>query len=127
MILTLLLTKFAMFPQLKPSPSSKAPPLMRTNILTKVAQNNQTLATKLSSKLPPGLKISVSNTKTPIEGPASKTQPSTPRIVLQSVGSKWQNSSQSQEVEKQEKDWEEGRGSSATDVECDTVPRPRKV
>jgi len=61
------------------------------SILTKVAQNNQT--PKQSSKLPPGLKLSVSNTKTASEGPASKKQPSTPRIVLQKVGSKWQNSS----------------------------------
>jgi hypothetical protein len=63
------------------------------SILSKVAHKNQTPASKQSSKLPPGLKISVSTTKTPSEGSASKTQPSTPRIVLQKVGSKWQNSS----------------------------------
>jgi len=75
------------------------------SILTKVAQNKQTPAIKQqSSKFPPGLKISVSNTtKTPNEGSAAKTQPSTPRIVLQKVGSKWQNSSTAKSYHPQHK------------------------
>ena len=63
------------------------------NKVKSILSKNQTPGPKQSSKLPPGLKISVSNTKTPSEGSASKTEPSTPRIVLQKVGSKWQNSS----------------------------------
>ena len=47
------------------------------SILNKVAHKNQTPGPKQSSKLPPGLKISVSNTKTPSEGSVSKTEPST--------------------------------------------------
>jgi len=56
--------------QLKPSPSPST-----TLEIKYSAQNNQTLATKLSSKLPLDWKYPFFNTKTLSEGPASKTHP----------------------------------------------------
>ena len=61
------------------------------SILSKVAAGKSS-ATR-SPKLPPGLKITASTEKTLSSNKAPDSKPSTPRIVLQKVGAKWQNSS----------------------------------
>jgi len=62
-------------------------------ILNNVANSKSNSQPVRSPKLNPRLNISLSDKKVPGEKPQSKSRPGTPKIVLQKVGSKWQNSS----------------------------------
>jgi len=63
------------------------------SILNNVASAKSIGQPVRSPKLNPRLNISFSEKKASVEKSHSKAQPETPKIVLQKVGSKWQNSS----------------------------------